>query len=192
MAEELAEDYQLDEIMFVPSYIPPHKSMEGMASASDRLEMTQMSCRDNTRFSVSSMEIDAGGLSYTVHTLESLHTATQAELFFVLGTDSLREIATWKDYPRLFTLANFLVASRPGISFAAAWEQIPQGLRNAFDVQDRRYVHKSGRTVIATAVKGLDISATKIRAMVKAGKSIRYLVAESVNTYILQRGLYSK
>ena len=192
MAEELAQDYCLDEIMFIPSYLPPHKSVEGVAPASDRLEMTRLSCHDNKRFSVSSMEIDAGGLSYTVRTLELLHKASQAELFFILGADSLREIATWKDYQRLFTLANFLVASRPGITFADAWEQIPQGLREAFHVQECCYVHESGKTLIPTAVQGLDISATEIRAMVKAGKSIRYLVADSVNAYILQRGLYRR
>lgn len=192
MAEELAEDYRLDEIMFIPSYIPPHKGVEGVAPASDRLEMTRLSCSDNERFSVSSMEINAGGMSYTVHTLESLHKASPAELFFILGADSLREIATWKDYQRLFTLANFLVASRPGIAFADAWEQVPQVLREAFHVQECCYLHESGKTLIPTAVQGLDISATKIRAMVKAGRSIRYLVTDAVNAYILQRGLYRK
>lgn len=190
MAEELAHDYHLDEIVFIPSYIPPHKSREGVAQASSRLEMTRISCENNDRFSVSSFEIEARGPSYTVYTLESFARASPAEIFFILGTDSLREIATWKQYDRLFALAHFLVVTRPGISFAHAWEHVPCAVLKAFQKKDGHFLHVSGKTLIPSVIEGLNISSTKIREMVKSGKSIRYLVTDAVNTYILQRGLY--
>jgi len=190
MAEELRQDYGLDQLLFIPSYIPPHKSVADVASPSDRLEMTRLSCRDNDRFTVSSMEIDAKGPSYTIYTLEILTKTYPGEIFFVLGSDSLREIATWKQYERLFELAHFLVVARPGISFADAWDQAPSRLRHVFKHRDCYYLHESGKALIPATVQGLDISSTKIRAMVRAGKSIRYLVTDGVNAYILQRGLY--
>ncbi len=191
MAEELVHDYGLDEVLFIPAYTPPHKITEDVAPPRDRLEMTRLSCQDNHWFIVSSMEIDTEGPSYTVYTLESLTHKNDQEIFFVLGSDSLSEIATWKDYHRLFELAHFLVVTRPGTSFTDAWEKIPSALRSKFQLRDYFYMHQSGKTIIPTSVKGLDISATKIRAMVKAGKSIRYLVTDAVNAYILHRGLYS-
>lgn len=190
MAEELVGDYCLEELLFIPSYTPPHKGTEDVASPQDRLEMTRLSCQNNPRFIVSSMEIDAGGPSYTIHTLETLTKTNGAEIFFCLGSDSLADIATWKDYDRLFALAHFLVVTRPGITFADAWAKVPSSLRFAFRHQDFWYVHDRGKTLIPTSVQGLDISATKIRSMVRAGKSIRYLVTDTVNAYILQRGLY--
>lgn len=190
MAEEAAQQHGLEKIVFVPSHIPPHKSIEGIASADDRLEMTRIACRDNDLFEVSALEVEAHGPSYTVNTLECLAESISQELFFIIGTDSLREIGTWKEYQRLFHLAHFLVITRPGIGFDAAWESTPRDLREMFRYEDGGLCHLEGKRLIRSPVHGLNISATQIRELAKAEQSIRYLVTEPVRAYILERGLY--
>ncbi|MDQ1240414.1 MAG: nicotinate-nucleotide adenylyltransferase [Thermodesulfobacteriota bacterium] len=190
MAEETAQRHGLEKIVFVPSHIPPHKSLERIASADDRLEMTRIACRDNDLFEVSALEVEAGGPSYTVNTLECLAESMSQELFFIIGTDSLREIGTWKEYHRLFHVAHFLVITRPGVGFDVAWESTPQDLREMFGQDGGELLHLGGKRLVRSAVHGLNISATQIRELVKAQQSIRYLVTEPVRAYILERGLY--
>jgi nicotinate-nucleotide adenylyltransferase len=112
------------------------------------------------------------------------------ELFFIIGTDSLREIGTWKEYQRLFPLAHFLVITRPGIGFDAAWKSTPRDLREMFRQDGGELLHLGGKRLVRSPVHGLNISATQIRELVKAQQSIRYLVTEPVRAYILERGLY--
>jgi len=138
------------------------------------------------------MEIAATGPSYTVNTLETLSDKKEFDTFFILGTDSLREVSTWKDYERLFSLANFVVVTRPGIDFAAAWAEVPSHLRDQFQQQGDDFVHQSSKRLIQSNLQGLNISATRIRSLMHSGQSIRYLVTESVRSYIIDRKLYTK
>lgn len=190
LAEEAACFQGLDRVVFVPSSIPPHKSSAGIVCAEHRLEMTRRACQDNPRFDVSDIELTFDSPSYTVNTLEFFIRTNGREIYFILGTDSLREISTWKDYQRLFVLANFIVVNRPGISFTAAWEDAPRAFREQFQVQDQCFFHRDGARLIPAPVMGLDISATGIRRLVSSGQSIRYLVPESVRSYIIEKELY--
>lgn len=190
LAEEAASLHQLVRILFIPSYISPHKGAAGIAPSEHRLEMTRLACLDNPGFHVSDMEIVRQSPSYTVNTLEQLRKAEEFEPFFILGTDSLKEIGSWKDYRRLFVLANFIVVTRPGVSFQEAWAEMPRHLRDQFIPKNQHLVHSSANRLIPSPVSGLNISATRIRSLIKSGQSVRYLVPEAVRMYIMKHHLY--
>lgn len=152
--------------------------------------MTRRACEDNPLFEVSDMEIAAKGLSYTVKTLEVFARRKDIEPFFILGTDSLKEIHTWKDSERLFSLAHFIVVNRPGTDFRAAWKELPTKMLGQFREAGESLVHTSSTRVECAAVRGLDISSTRIRNLTRQGKSVRYLVTESVRSYMMEKKLY--
>jgi nicotinate-nucleotide adenylyltransferase len=190
LAEEVAQLFGLTRVLFVPCHTPPHKSTLHTALPQDRLEMTRRACEDNPLFDVSDMEVVAAGKSYTVRTLEAVADKKDWETYFILGTDSLREIHTWKDYERLFTLAHFIVVTRPGMEFASAWAELPETTRSNFQQAGGYLLHAKSTRVFPAQVLGLDISSTRIRNLVREGKSVRYLVTERVRSYINSRNLY--
>ncbi|MFH0822445.1 MAG: nicotinate-nucleotide adenylyltransferase [Pseudomonadota bacterium] len=190
LAEEAAYMHGLEGIIFIPCFIPPHKGPEHVAPAMDRLCMTKTACRENALFRVSDLEILSGGPSYTVRTLEALAEDDGSQYFFIMGTDSLAEVGSWKEYEKLFSLADFIVVRRPGLDFSAAWAAAPKGLRDRFRQVGDRLAHAGGKSLIPSMIRGLDISSTRIRSLIGRGKSIRYLVPDSVMNYINERGLY--
>ncbi len=192
LAEEVATSYGLTRVIFIPCHIPPHKTSIHIAPAADRLHMTSLACENNPLFEVSDMEIAAPGPSYTVNTLEAFSKRKDCETFFILGTDSLREISSWKDYERLFSLAHFIVVNRPGVDFRNTWSEVPAAVKNQFKTDGDDFVHESSRRLIPSQVLGLNISATLIRGLLREGRSIRYLVTDSVRSYIIERKLYRK
>ena len=192
LAEEVAPLFGLSRVMFVPCHIPPHKSGVHVAAAEHRLEMTRRACQNNPLFEVSDMEIAAKGFSYTVKTLEAFADKEDCEPFFILGTDSLKEIRTWKDYERLFVLAHFIVVTRPGTDFGSAWAELPAVTRAQFRDVGESLVHSTSTRVEPAAVRGLDISSTRIRELAREGKSVRYLVTEPVRSYMMEKKLYRK
>lgn len=190
LAEEAANVHKLERVVFVPCDIPPHKSCTDLVPAEHRLNMTRIACEDNPLFEVSDMEIKCQGPSYTVTTLETFANNKALEPYFILGTDSLKEISTWKDYESLFKLSNFLVITRPGTEFADAWSRLPTELRAQFQACGGQYRHVSSHVVIPSDIRGLEISSTHVRSLVEKGQSIRYLVPDSVLAYIQQLNLY--
>jgi len=194
LAEEVVETHNLELVVFMPCHIPPHKESNAMeiAPAEDRLEMTKKACQGNPRFEVSDLEIHSEGPSYTVNTLAVLSRDRGCEPFFILGTDSLQELHTWKDYERLFTLSHFISVTRPGIEFLAAWNELPERVRSRFRYSGDSFVHESGHAVIPSRVKGLDVSSTQVRNLLHDGRSVRYLIPEEVRMYIQEKKLYGK
>jgi nicotinate-nucleotide adenylyltransferase len=190
LAEEVAHTHGLARVVFIPCFIPPHKARGDVSSPIHRMEMTLLACRDNPVFEVSDLEIAAEGPSYTVDTLETLGRTPAVEIHFILGTDSLREIRTWKDFERLFSLSHFIVVTRPGVSFDHAWREVPESVRSGFRLDGINWVNTTGRRLVPSTVMGLDVSATKIRTFCNKGLSIRYLVTEPVRTYIIEHKLY--
>ncbi len=190
LAEEVAFFHGLSRIVFIPSFISPHKNPGETAAAEDRLEMIRRSCADNDLFEVSDIEIAFQAPSYTVNTLEVFSKDKSFEPYFILGTDSLKEIRTWKDYERLFSLSHFIVVKRPGLDFLAAWAEVPEAVKKEFRDRQDYLLHSSSRRIIPSNVEGLNISSTMIRDLSRAGRSIRYLVRESVRQYIVERKLY--
>ncbi len=197
-AEEVRDRLKLDRILFIPSFLPPHKLDEDIPSAVQRMEMVRLATTDNPFFEPSDIEIERGGRSYTIDTVEALRQASSgAELFFVVGLDSFIEIRTWREWERLLTICGFVVIPRPGYLFADLAKL--KFMKNAakelsrLDQGDlKQAVVRSGAyAVYLETVPLYDISSTDIRARVKAGASIKYLLPDTVETYIIKNKLYA-
>ncbi len=154
--------------------------------------MTRLACEKNPAFEASDIEIRFADTSYTVKTLEYLKKQTEDHIFFIMGTDSLAEIHTWKEPQRLFELSNYIVVTRPGVSFDEAWAAVPDHLRKGFHQTNEGLIHSSSHRLARSPVRGLEISSTRIRQLVQDGASIRYLVTESTRDFIYEKGLYRK
>ncbi len=194
-AEEVLKRFSLDRVLFVPSFIPPHKERTGIAPAGDRLRMVELACREEPRFAASSIEVDAGEKSYSVITLEKVKRIYPgAWTFFVLGVDAFLEIETWRDYKRVLKECLFIVISRPGYRI----EQT-EGLLGRSWVEKVHHVSESEnisddllrtRRVFLLSIPALDISSTEVRRRIERGETIKGLVPEAVEDYIHSHNLY--
>jgi nicotinate-nucleotide adenylyltransferase len=174
-AEEALHQFELDQVVFVPTGDPWMKEHAHVSAAEDRYLMTVIATASDSRFRVSRMEIDRDGPTYTVDTLRDLRSAhPETDLFFVTGADAMIEIFQWKDPAELFELAHFIAATRPGYDLQAFTATTPT---------DRA-------DVTVMQVPALAISSTDIRARVASARPIRYLLPEGVKTYIEKAGLY--
>lgn len=169
LAEEAREKLNLDKVIFVPAYIPPHKKDETIVEANHRLRMVELAIKGNPSFEVSTFEIDAKTTSYSVETLKGFKKryGEDAKLYFITGADSLGELFSWKELDEIFKLSQFIVANRPGYEIT----NVPKRIE-------------------VVTITSLEISSSQIRKKIKEGKSIRYLVAEPVREYIEVQGLY--
>jgi nicotinate-nucleotide adenylyltransferase len=174
-AEEALSQFSLDEVVFVPTGRPWMKEERDVSPAEDRYLMTVIATASNPRFSVSRVEIDRDGPTYTIDTLRALAAANRdAELYFITGADAIFEIFDWKDPDEVLHLAHFIAATRPG-----------------YDL--RRFETRSERkqpNVSAMNIPALAISSTDVRERVRDGRPIRYLLPEGVKSYIEKAGLY--
>jgi nicotinate-nucleotide adenylyltransferase len=170
-ASEVAGLFALDEVVFVPTGQPWQKSERGVSPTEDRYLMTVIATASNPRFSVSRVDVDRGGPTYTIDTLTDLHREhPDAELFFITGADALAQIVGWRETDKLFQLAHFVGVTRPGYQLANA--DLPQG------------------AVSLVEVPALAISSTDCRDRVRRGMPVWYLVPDGVVQYIEKRGLY--
>jgi nicotinate-nucleotide adenylyltransferase len=179
-AEAARVDFGLDRVVFIPSGHPPHKTDKTISSGWDRYTMTMLAVSDNPHFDVSDTEIKREGLSFAIDTVREFRASVpeDVEIYFITGADACLEILGWKDSCQLLSECRFIAATRPGISDSYLKEEIA---RLYPDFSDRFYVLE---------VPALAISSTDIRLRVKDGRSIRYLLPESVRQYISRRGLY--
>jgi len=179
MAEDALEQLALDRVKFIPLATPPHKTVGTLASERDRIRMINLAIRGNKRFEMDDLEIRRGGISYSVDTLTELRRPhPQADFFFIIGADSLRELHLWREAQRVVRLCTFVTVPRPGFE--------------ARPVVDRRLDAASRRRLRQHVLKGhaCDIASRDIRARVANGQSIRYLVPDAVADYIRRRRLY--
>lgn len=197
-SEEVRERLKLDCIMFIPSFLPPHKREEEVPSASRRLEMVRRAISGNAHFALSDIEVKRGGKSYTIDTIEEVHSAhPNAQFFFITGVDSFLEIRTWKRWEELLSLCSFVILSRPGYCFSdllkidfmndAASEVI------ALDRGDVRqaFLRIGPFTLYLETISHFEISSTDIRKRIRKGRSIKYLLPETVEHYIINNKLYA-
>jgi nicotinate-nucleotide adenylyltransferase len=197
-AEEVRDRLKLDRVLFIPSFLPPHKHEEDMPSATQRLEMVRLAIAGNPHFKVSDIEVKRGGKSYTIDTIEALLPLYPgAELYFITGLDSFLDIQTWKDWERLLTLCSFVVLSRPGYCFAdlakiGFMAQAEQELA-ALDRQETEQVvvKPDGIKVFLERISLYDISSTDIRKRVRQARTIKYHLPDSVEHYIIENKLYA-
>jgi nicotinate-nucleotide adenylyltransferase len=115
-------------------------------------------------------------------------------LFFILGKDAFREIETWKDYQRLFSVSNFVVMTWPEVGKTPFHVQPPDSLASSFRYDDevKAWIHSSGHTLHFKEITFLDISSTKVRKKIERGKSVKYLIPLEVEAYVKKHGLYQK
>ena len=174
-AEEAAVQFGLDEVVFVPTGQPWMKEGLVVSDPEHRYLMTVIGTASNPRFSVSRIEVDRTGPTYTVDTLRSFQERNaDAELFFVTGADATLEIFQWKDPAEILSLAHFIAATRPGHDLTHFEAEAPTAHPN----------------VSVMNIPALAISSTDIRARVASGHPIRYLVPEGVASYVAKAGLY--
>jgi nicotinate-nucleotide adenylyltransferase len=173
-ASEVASRFALEEVVFVPTGEPWQKSHDPVSAAEDRYLMTVIATASNPMFSVSRVDIDRHGPTYTIDTLTDLRErfGAVAELFFITGADALEAILGWHRAAELFTLAHFVGVTRPGHHLSD--QGFPDG------------------TVSLVEVPALAISSTDCRLRVQAGEPVWYLVPDGVVQYISKRHLYAK
>jgi nicotinate-nucleotide adenylyltransferase len=194
-AEEIGRELELEKVYLIPSALPPHKAKDPVTPFEHRLNMTRLAIGDSLLLAPLDLEGRRSGLSYSVETLRELHQVfePEPELFFIVGVDAFLEIDTWKEYPRLFDYAHFVVISRPGYGK----EEIePFLLNSGIEIEKTGqadvFLASSGKKLILKETTLMDISSTHIRQTVSRGGSIRFLVPESVRRYIMEKGLYGK
>jgi nicotinate-nucleotide adenylyltransferase len=177
-ASEVADLFGLDEVVFVPTGQPWQKRERIVTAGEDRYLMTVIATAANPRFSVSRVDIDRGGATYTKDTLRDLAALRpDADLFFITGADALASILSWQNWEELFALARFVGVSRPGYELdgehiAAAMKELPEDALQLVEVP------------------ALAISSSDCRTRAESGRPIWYLVPDGVVQYVSKRGLY--
>jgi nicotinate-nucleotide adenylyltransferase len=170
-ASEVQSRFDLDEVVFVPTGQPYQKADRDISPAEDRYLMTVIATASNPRFSVSRVDIERGGPTYTLDTLVDLRAAyPDCELFFITGADALAQILSWHNVNGVFDLAHFVGVTRPGFQLDDG--HLPEG------------------AVTLVEVPAMAISSTNCRARVAKGDPVWYLVPDGVVQYISKRSLY--
>jgi nicotinate-nucleotide adenylyltransferase len=171
-ASEVADNFALDEVVFVPTGRPWQKEAREVSPAEDRYLMTVIATASNPRFHVSRVDIDRDGPTYTVDTLRDIRAmyGPKTQLFFITGADALERILSWKDTDQMFELAHFVAVTRPGFTLSKA--------------------HLPADAVSMIQVPAMAISSTDCRTRVASGKPVWYLVPDGVVQYIAKRHLY--
>ena len=170
LAEGALAKIPLDQVLWIPAAVSPHKPLEGNASAQDRYRMVELAIQNQPAFRISRIELDRPPPSYTIDTVRQLQADPAyrgAIWYFLIGSDAAQELSTWREIKLLMTLVQFVAIPRPG--------RLPAPLLPG---------------VLSINVETLEISASEIRGRVKHGQSIEGLVPEAVRRYIEERGLY--
>ncbi len=193
-AEEIRESFQLDEVIFIPAAIPPHKGIGEVIDARHRMEMVRLAIQNNPFFSASEVEILRPGKSYSIDTIKYYRETNSDDIYFILGRDGFIEIDTWKDFKTLFSLCNFIVMTRPGFEKANLFSKLPEALTSDFHYNQEigAWTHFSGFYLYFKEITFLDISSTKVRELIEKGESVRYLIPSQVEEYIRQNNLYKR
>ena len=171
VADHVAHELQLDRMLFVPSYISPHKRSGEEHAAEHRLEMVRLAVEGHPGFEVCDIEVQRKGTSFTIDTLRDLRALYPTDQFFLLiGADNIREFVTWKSQDQIPGLATIVAMTRPGYELAEGVPK-PAGM-------------------VSMEVPGIQISSSEIRKRVREGRNVGYLLQLSVFDYIKSNGLY--
>ena len=179
LAQNALDTFSLDEILFVPSGTPWLKESTKVLSKNKRVSMTGMAIEDNPDFALSTIEIDREGNSYSYETVEELkRLQPKTDFYFIMGADSLLEIERWKNPDRLMTECTLLVAVRDDCD------------REGLEKQIIYLTDKYQADIKILPANRIDISSTKIRRMIREGKSVRYMLPDQVIRFIQKNHLY--
>jgi nicotinate-nucleotide adenylyltransferase len=198
-ADEVREALDLDQVRIVPLSLPAHKTPDNIAPAEDRLEMVHLALEEFPHFVCDPIEIERGGISYTVDTLAELSEGSCRghDLFFIIGADAFSFLESWREPLRLLGMVNFAVTLRGEQDAGEVMARVEENLKGL----DKRAHFKSvggnmfqyidsERFIEFTSVNTLNISATMIREWIRSRRSLRKLLPPSVEGIIIRRGLY--
>ena len=175
VAQDVADALSLDRLLWVPAAEPPHKRGRNVTPARTRLEMVRAAAAADPRFEVSTLELDRGGVSFTVDTVRALRDQhPEAELFLILGADQLAALDTWRDPEEIARQVRLAVMDREGMSAAAA-----------------AAAHRAAANAVHVPVRRIDVSSTEVRARVRDGHHVAALVPAGVQAIIERERLYS-
>jgi len=194
IAEEACEELGLKKVLLIPGASPPHKGKKQISPFNDRFTMTKLGAEGSSALEAADLEGRRQGLSYSIDTLLEIHNTygSDLELFFIIGMDAFLEIRSWKRYEDLFKKTNFVVIKRPGFpdeEFGPLILSMDLGFEPG-EVNNSYVLPSSGYSVIYKELTLFEISSTRIRELTATGRSIRFLVPESVRSYIIEKGLY--
>lgn len=173
-AERAREEMGLDQVWFIPSNIPPHKTYAPMGSVHHRWEMVQRAIAHHPQFKADDLEIRKGGVSYSIDTVKTFREQyPEDEFYWIIGGDMVQHLPHWRQVDELISLITFIGLQRPG--FPILLEEMPEAI---------------ARQVMVVPMPFIEISSTEVRRRRKNGRSIRYLVPEQVYSYIEENRLY--
>ncbi|HEX8921832.1 MAG TPA: nicotinate-nucleotide adenylyltransferase [Pyrinomonadaceae bacterium] len=202
VAHGLSKLFALDQVLFIPAYVAPHKRVRNVTPALHRYAMLALATQDEDSFRVSTIELDAPERPYTFETLSQMQEllGREAQLFFIMGADSWMEITTWREWERVLELANHIVVTRPGYELSA--EHItPQVRERIVDLRGRAQEQAApeidgsdGARVYVTDAVNMDVSATMIRQAVRDGRESEWQqhLQPAVADYIRKYRLYKE
>ena len=194
IAEEVRDRIDLAKVVFVPAATPPHKPLAEDLPFACRYEMVRRALVGNPCFDLSDIEGKRAGKSYSIDTLEAFRSELpDDEFFFIIGSDSFLDIGSWHEYAAIFSLCNIVVVERPGAVVTALDQALPVAIAHEFCyyAAEKRLAHRSGYSVYYLEGVPLDISSSAIRKLARLGRSVRYLVPETVEHYIKEQRLYA-
>ncbi len=169
LADEVRQKLALDKVFFIPVHLPVHKEAKDLLPAQERLRMVKLALKDNPYFEALDLELKRKGKSYSIDTLRSLRQAYPQikKLFFIVGSDALGYLESWKDIDEVMKLAKFVVASRPNYPL----ENPP-------------------KNILTLVIESVDISGFRLRQRLKNNETVRYYLPKEVYNYIERKGLY--
>ena len=178
-AEQAREHFGLAQVLFVPCGVPPLPKDYPVSAPEHRFAMALLATADHPQFSVSRIEIERPGPSYTLDTLRTLRAEQRAgaEYFVITGADAVQELPRWRRPREVVELCTLVAVTRPGYELSELHRKLPSELAERVQV---------------LPIPGFDLSSTEVRARVARGQTIRYLVADAVGAYIAKWGLYRK
>jgi nicotinate-nucleotide adenylyltransferase len=200
MAERGIAGMGLEGLLLMPSAIPPHKSRPHLTAAGHRLEMLRLAIQERPGIGISKLELDTGGVCYTIDTLRRLGTGDEAiSPVFILGTDSLAEILTWRDYRDIMREFDIAALDRPGNLLVDIAPRLPSEITGSLVIVPdgprgpqlvRELQPGRGGRIFLLPMTPNPVSSSQIRELVAAGSSIEALVPPAVGKYIQRNGLY--
>lgn len=201
VAQELADDIEFDRFYVVPAGEPRLRAVPA-GSKTQRAQMVALAIQGNPAFTLDEREINRSGVSVTVESLKEYQQECQAyydnraALCFIIGADSFLKIRQWHEWQTVFQLCHLIVVDRPGSQLMQQTDRLPAEIRQAsasrWVIDPRKLTSQPHGLIYVAPTTLLDISATRIRALVAAGKSVRYLLPDCVADYIKTQHLYGK
>jgi nicotinate-nucleotide adenylyltransferase len=179
LAESARDQYELDKVLFIPTGNNPFKLSQDEISREHRLKMVELAIEGNESFEILTLEIDQEGITYTIDTINKIKRIyPDSDFYFIAGADLMFEITLWKGAPELLKAVKFITTFRPGYSH----DRLDMRIQELQDIY--------GASIYKLYATEMDIASSDIRSRIKNGYSIRYLLPDSVESYIREHDLY--